>query len=112
MTIAATMTVPSTERRSPASRQSISRRACGDDADPYRPYYGLHSITRLEDAASSSYNALQFRRERLSVPLSLSGAYTYSHSIDDSSDRYDADFVNSYNLSAAGQPPASISAIS
>jgi hypothetical protein len=29
--------------------------------------------------------------------LVLTGAYTYSHSIDDSSDRYDGTFVNSYN---------------
>ena len=32
--------------------------------------------------------------------LSLSLAYTYSHSIDDSSDRYNGDFVNSYDIAA------------
>ena len=32
--------------------------------------------------------------------LTLSVAYTYSHSIDDSSDRFDGAFVNSYNLAA------------
>jgi hypothetical protein len=32
--------------------------------------------------------------------LTLSVAYTYSHSIDNSSDRYDGAFVNSYNLAA------------
>jgi hypothetical protein len=34
------------------------------------------------------------------APLVLGVAYTYSHSTDDSSDRADADFVNSYNLAA------------
>ncbi len=29
--------------------------------------------------------------------MNLTGAYTYSHSIDNSSDRYDGTFVNSYN---------------
>ena len=33
--------------------------------------------------------------------LSLSAAYTYSHSIDDASDRYDTNFVNSYDVAAS-----------
>ena len=32
--------------------------------------------------------------------LELNAAYTYSHSIDDSSDYNDTGFVNSYNLNA------------
>jgi hypothetical protein len=75
--------------------------ACGNSADPYRPFYGVHNITRLEDKASSIYHALQFSARRTIGSLSLSVAYTYSHSIDDSSDRYNGDFVDSYNLSAA-----------
>jgi Carboxypeptidase regulatory-like domain len=75
--------------------------ACGNSADPYRPYYGLHHITRLEDKASSIYHALQFSARKTVGALNLSVAYTYSHSIDDSSDRYNADFVNSYDPSAA-----------
>jgi hypothetical protein len=75
--------------------------ACGNTADPYRPFYGIHNITRLEDKASSIYHALQFSARRTIGSLSLSVAYTYSHSIDDSSDRYNSDFVDSYNLSAA-----------
>ena len=35
---------------------------------------------------------------RTVAPLVLGISYTYSHSIDDSSDRSDADFVNSYDL--------------
>jgi hypothetical protein len=75
--------------------------ACGNSADPYRPYYGLHNITRLESKASSIYHALQFSARKTVGALSLSTAYTYSHAIDDSSDRYNGDFVNSYDPSAA-----------
>jgi hypothetical protein len=74
--------------------------ACGNDADPYRPYYGISTITRLTDAASSNYNALQVSARKSVGALSLSAAYTYSHSIDDSSDRYDGSFVNSYDFAA------------
>ena len=74
--------------------------ACGNDADPYRPYYGVSTITRLTDAASSNYNALQVSARKSVGALSLSAAYTYSHSIDDSSDRYDGSFVNSYDFAA------------
>jgi len=74
--------------------------ACGNDADPYRPFYGVSTITRLTDQASSSYNALQVSARKSVGALSLSLAYTYSHSIDDSSDRYDGTFVNSYNFAA------------
>src|SRR5262249_58431869 len=34
------------------------------------------------------------------APFSFGLSYTYSHSIDNSSDRADADFVNSYNLAS------------
>jgi Carboxypeptidase regulatory-like domain/TonB-dependent Receptor Plug Domain len=71
--------------------------ACGNDANPYRPNQGISTITRLENKASSNYNALQVALRRTVGALSLSVAYTYSHSIDDSSDRYDGTFVNSYN---------------
>jgi hypothetical protein len=72
--------------------------ACGADPDPYRPYYGFGDITSLEDAANSNYNALQVSARRTVGRLSFSLAYTYSHSLDDSSDRYDTNFLNSYNL--------------
>jgi Carboxypeptidase regulatory-like domain len=70
--------------------------ACGNDADPYRPYYGVSTITRLENRASSNYNALQASARKTIGTLNLTAAYTYSHSIDDSSDRGDGSFVNSY----------------
>jgi len=71
--------------------------ACGNDANPYRPFYGLSTITRLEPAASSSYHALQTAVRRSIGGLTVNASYTYSHSIDDASDRYDGAFVDSYN---------------
>jgi Carboxypeptidase regulatory-like domain/TonB-dependent Receptor Plug Domain len=71
--------------------------ACGNDADPYRPFYGVSTITRLENKASSVYHALQVAGRKSVGSLNLTAAYTYSHSIDDSSDRYDGTFVNSYD---------------
>jgi Carboxypeptidase regulatory-like domain len=68
--------------------------------DPFRPYPGYSNIDYLENAASSNYNALQVNLRRSVGSLQTIFAYTYSHSIDDSSDRYDASFVNSYNPSA------------
>jgi len=60
--------------------------ACGNDANPFRPYRGLGDITRLDNGASSSYNALQAELRRSIGSLQLNVSYTYSHSIDDASD--------------------------
>jgi hypothetical protein len=64
----------------------------------FRPYTTLGSILSVANKADSNYNALQVSVRRSVAPLVLGLSYTYSHSIDDSSDRSDADFVNSYNL--------------
>jgi hypothetical protein len=72
--------------------------ACGNNPDPLRPLVGMSNITRLEDQANSIYHALQATVRRTVGSLTLSVAYTYSHSIDDSSDRYDNAFVNAYNV--------------
>jgi len=72
--------------------------ACGSSPDPYRPYQGYGDITSLEPQANSSYNALQVAVHRHVGRLNFDLAYTYSHSLDDSSDRYDGNFVDSYNL--------------
>ncbi len=73
---------------------------CGVNPDPFRPYPGYGSIQYLSNAASSNYNALQVSVRRTVGSLQLSFAYTYSHSIDDESDRYDGSFVNSYDTAA------------
>jgi hypothetical protein len=72
--------------------------ACGNNPDPFRPHYGLGSIQRFEAEANSNYNAMQFSLRKTSGALTLSVAYTYSHSFDDSSDNQDGNFVNSYNV--------------
>jgi hypothetical protein len=74
--------------------------ACGANPDLFRPFPGYGDITYLVNAASSNYNALQFALRRSLGGLDLNFAYTYSHSIDDSSDRFDGSFVDAYNPAA------------
>ena len=66
----------------------------------FRPYPTLGSILSVANVGDSKYNAFQFSLRRTTAPLVLGVSYTYSHSIDDSSDRSDADFVNSYDRAA------------
>jgi hypothetical protein len=73
--------------------------ACGNvSPNIYRPFQGFGSITALEDEANSNYNSLQISARRTVGRLTMSLAYTWSHSLDDSSDRSDGGFVDSYNL--------------
>ena len=60
----------------------------------------LGQIFSLENVADSHYNGLQATLRRSKGRLSLDAAYSYSHSIDDSSDRFDSTFVNSFDLGA------------
>jgi hypothetical protein len=66
----------------------------------FRPYPTLGSILSVANIADSDYNAMQISVRRTIAPLIIGLSYTYSHSIDDSSDRSDANFVNSYDLAA------------
>jgi hypothetical protein len=66
----------------------------------FRPYPTLGSILSVDNSASSKYNAFQFSMRQTAAPFVFGLSYTYSHSLDDSSDRSDADFVNSYDLSS------------
>ena len=61
---------------------------------------GFGQIFSLQNVANSDYNGLQFTIRRATGPLTVGLAYTYSHSIDDSSDRSDTTLVNSYDLSS------------
>ena len=76
--------------------------ATGNSVNPdtFRPYPGYGTINHLELEASSTYHALQASIRRNVGQLTLSAAYTYAHSIDDSSDRGDASLVNAYNFAA------------
>jgi hypothetical protein len=75
--------------------------ACGGNPDPFRTAFpGFGNINRLQNVANSIYHSLQFSAQRTVGELTLSASYTYSHSIDDSSDRFDSAFVNAYNVAA------------
>ncbi len=70
----------------------------GVSADIVRPYLGLSNIISVENAADSEYDALQVTLRQTTGPLTIGGAYTYSHSLDDSSDRSSANFANSLDI--------------
>ncbi len=76
--------------------------ACGNvNVDAQRTNFpGFSNVNTLRDAANSIYHSLQIGAQRTVGDLTLSVAYTYSHSIDDSSDRGDTAFVNAYNFAA------------
>jgi hypothetical protein len=61
---------------------------------------GLGEIFSLENVANSAYSGFQASMRRTKGALNLGVAYTYSHSIDDASDRSDSTFVNSFDLKA------------
>jgi hypothetical protein len=58
----------------------------------------LGQIFSLENIAFSDYHAFQTTLRKTQGPLTLGVSYTYSHSLDDASDRSDATFVNSANI--------------
>jgi hypothetical protein len=68
------------------------------DPNTLRPYFGFHRILSLQNIADSQYHALQATMRHTHGPVTLGLSYTYSHSLDDSSDRSDASFVNSANI--------------
>jgi hypothetical protein len=73
---------------------------CGADPNPFRPFLGIGDITRLDNGASSSYNALQAELRRSQGRLQVNVSYTFSHSIDDASDGGvfgDGGILNTYN---------------
>ncbi len=77
--------------------------ACSNDPNPFRPFRGVGNITRLDNGAGSSYNALQMQLRRSVGRLQLNVSYTYSHSIDDASDGGvfgDGGILNAYNPAA------------
>ncbi|HEY6936590.1 MAG TPA: carboxypeptidase regulatory-like domain-containing protein [Terriglobales bacterium] len=71
--------------------------ACGNiPGDFFRPFQGYSDIAGLQNLGSSIYHSFQFGLRHSMGGLQLNVAYTYSHSIDDSSDRFDGSFVNSF----------------
>ncbi|MBB6145707.1 hypothetical protein HNQ77_003668 [Silvibacterium bohemicum] len=70
----------------------------GVSADTQRPYLGFSNIISVENTADSEYNALQASLRETTGPLTIAVAYTYSHSLDDASDRASANFADSLNI--------------
>ncbi|HEY6253062.1 MAG TPA: carboxypeptidase regulatory-like domain-containing protein [Candidatus Angelobacter sp.] len=75
--------------------------ACGSDPNPFRPFLGYGNITRVQDSGSSIYHAFEASLRHTAGRLQLNASYTWSHAIDDSSDRFDSGFVNSFDLAAS-----------
>jgi hypothetical protein len=96
--------IPVTPNGTPITGNALTHLniACGNvDVDLFRTAYpGWDTIDYIGYGASNSYNALQVSGRRTASDLELTLAYTYSHNIDDASDRYDGNFVDSYNLKA------------
>jgi hypothetical protein len=65
---------------------------------PGRPYPGLGRVLALQNVANSSYHAFQGTLRHTSGALTTGISYSYSHSLDDASDRSDPVLVNSYDL--------------
>ena len=69
------------------------------DPNALREYApGMGQIYSLENIADSHYQAFQATLRKVTDRLTLGVAYTYSHSVDDASDRSDTTFVNSFDL--------------
>jgi Carboxypeptidase regulatory-like domain len=78
--------------------------ACGkvNFPDIFRTQFpGIGSVSRIEETASSSYNALEVSVRRSVGGLEINGAYTYSHSIDNSSSARDPITLDTYDPSRA-----------
>jgi hypothetical protein len=77
---------------------SVGSAKLGISADAVRPYNGFSNILAVQNVANSNYNGLQATLQRTKGALTLGAAYTYSHSLDEASDRASANFVNSLDL--------------
>lgn len=63
-----------------------------------RPHMGLGRVLSLQNVADSSYHGFQATLRHSTRSLNLGVSYSYSHSIDDASDRSDPVLANSYDL--------------
>jgi hypothetical protein len=59
---------------------------------------GMGRVLSLQNIADSQYHALQATIRRTAGPFTVGAAYTYSHSLDNSSDRSDPSFVNAADI--------------
>ena len=70
------------------------------DLNALRPYQGVGQINSIQNVASSIYNSLQATLSHHRGPLEVAVSYTYGHSLDTASDRFESTFVDSYDLRA------------
>jgi hypothetical protein len=70
----------------------------GVSPDILRHYLGFSNIISVQNIADSEYHAFQATLRQTTGPLTVGLAYTYSHSLDDSSDRASANFANSLDI--------------
>ncbi|WP_263360151.1 TonB-dependent receptor [Acidicapsa ligni] len=80
------------------SDEKFSNQKLGISADAVRPYRGFSNIISVQNIADSEYNAFQATLRQTTGSLTIGIAYTYSHSLDDSSDRSSANFANSLDI--------------
>ena len=67
------------------------------DANALRSFApGLGKILSLQNIADSQYHAFQTTLRRTKGPLTIAASYSYSHSLDDSSDRSNGAVINAY----------------
>jgi hypothetical protein len=65
---------------------------------PGRPFPGLGRVLSLQNIANSSYHSLQATVRHTSGPLTAGISYSYSHSLDNASDRSDPVLPNSFDV--------------
>jgi hypothetical protein len=70
----------------------------GVSADAVRPYNGFSNVISVENIANSEYNALQATLRRTKRNLTLGVSYTFSHNLDDATDRSSNNFADSLNI--------------
>jgi hypothetical protein len=70
------------------------------DLNAIRPYRGVGQITSIQNVGNSIYQSLQVTLHQHRGPLELAASYTYGHSLDTASDRYESTFVDSFDLRA------------
>jgi len=70
------------------------------DLNVLRPYNGVGQITSIQNVGNSVYHSLQLTLHHHRGPLELAASYTYGHSLDTASDRYESNFVDSFDLRA------------
>jgi Carboxypeptidase regulatory-like domain/TonB-dependent Receptor Plug Domain len=77
---------------------NVQGQKLGLTPDTLRPYLGFSNIISVNNVADSAYNAFQGTLRQTTGPLTVAVAYTFSHSLDDASDRASANFANSLDL--------------